>query len=188
MRGAPPPHYPPTWQAGIRLHRRIDAFVDRHEAFRTSLKRLPAAQRRWGRVALDVYYDHLLSRHWSDYGTVPLEQFAAGVYTTLAQHHPALPPRLQRFAAFMTEQNLLTGYRQPAVIEDVLRRMAARAHRPNTLAQSFTHLRAADAGIADDLGRLFPDVLAFARREVATRPSRVQVPDRFGAGRASAAS
>ncbi len=188
MRGAPPPHYPPAWQVGIRLHRRIDAFVDRHDAFRASLQRLPAAQRRWGRVALDVYYDHLLSRHWSDYGAAPLERFAAGIYAALAQHHPALPPRLQRFAAFMTEQDLLTGYRQPAVIEDVLRRMAARVHRPNTLAQSFAHLRAADAGIADDLTRLFPDVLAFARREVAARPTRAQVPGTFRAGSATAAS
>lgn len=188
VRGAPPAHYPPAWQAGIRLHRRIDAFVDRHDAFRDSLRRLPASQRRWGRVGLDVYYDHLLSRHWSDYGTAPLERFAAGVYAALAQHHTALPPRLQRFATFMTEQDLLTGYRQPAVIEDVLARLAARAHRPNTLAQSFAHLRAADAGIADDLARLFPEVLAFARREVAARPTRSQVPGPARAGGATAAS
>lgn len=188
MRGAPPAHYPPAWQAGIRLHRRIDAFVDRHGAFRNSLQRLPATQRRWGRVALDVYYDHLLSRYWSDYGPASLERFAAGVYAALAQHHSVLPPRLQRFAAFMADQDLLTGYRQPAVIEDVLERMAARVQRPNTLAQSFAHLRAADAGIADDLARLFPDVLAFARREVAGRPTRSQVPSTPRAGSATAAS
>ncbi|HCZ49007.1 MAG TPA: hypothetical protein DCZ11_08375 [Gammaproteobacteria bacterium] len=188
VRGAPPQHYPPAWQAGIRLHRRIDAFVDRHRAFHSSLQRLPAPQRRWGRVALDVYYDHVLARRWSDVSAMPLEQFAAGVYAALARHHQALPPRLQRFATFMADQDLLTGYRQPSVIEDVLARMAARARQPNTLAQAFTHLRAVDAGIADDLTHLLPDTLAFARRETGRGEPRPQVPGTPHARGSTAAS
>lgn len=172
VRGAPPPHYPPAWQDGIRLHRRIDGFVDRHAASARSVARLPADQRRWARVALDVYYDHLLACDWGRYSTVPLARFTAGVYAALDQHGPALPLGLARFAGFMARGDLLAGYREPAVIAEVLARMAGRVRRPNTLAETFPDLVAARDGIAQDFSHLFPATLAFARSEVAAR--RVQ--------------
>ena len=172
VRGAPPPHYPPAWQDGIRLHRRIDGFVDRHAASARSVARLPADQRRWARVALDVYYDHLLACDWARYSSLPLARFAAGVYAALDQHGPALPSGLARFAGFMASRDLLAGYREPAVIADVLARMAGRVRRPNTLAGIFPNLAAARDGIAQDFAQLFPATLAFARSEVAAR--RVQ--------------
>lgn len=169
VRGTPSAHYPPAWKDGIRLHRRIDGFVDRHAASACSVARLPADQRRWARVALDVYYDHLLARDWARYSTVPLAQFAAGVYATLDEHHPALPPNLVRFAGFMAGRDLLAGYREPTVIAEVLTRMAGRVRRPNTLAELFPGLVAAHDGIAADFAQLFPATLAFARTEVAGR-------------------
>lgn len=169
VRGAPPAAYPLAWQRGIRLHRRIDSYVDRHAASARSVARLPAEQRRWARVALDVYYDHLLARDWARYSSLPLARFAAGVYSALERHRPALPPDLARFAGFMVERDLLVGYREPAVIEEVLIRMAGRVRRPNTLAAAFAGLVAARDGIGQDLDELFPATLAFARSEVAAR-------------------
>ncbi len=169
VRGPPPQHYPAAWQNGIRLHRRIDGFVDRHAASARSVARLPAGQRRWARVALDVYYDHLLACDWARYSSLPLAQFAAGVYAALDQHGPALPPNLAQFAGFMASRDLLAGYREPEVIAEVLMRMAGRVRRPNTLAELFPGLVAAHDGIAADFAQLFPATLAFARGEVAAR-------------------
>lgn len=169
VRGQPPEHYPVAWQDGIRLHRRIDGFVDRHAASARSVTRLPAGQRRWARVALDVYYDHLLACDWARYSSLSLELFTAGVYAALDRHGAALPPNLARFAGFMVSRDLLAGYREPAVIAEVLTRMAGRVRRPNTLAELFPGLVAAHDGIATDFAQLFPATLAFARGEVAGR-------------------
>lgn len=169
VRGAPPAQYPPAWQNGIRLHRRIDGFADRHAASARSVARLPAGQRRWARVALDVYYDHLLACDWARYCNQPLERFSAAVYAALDEHSRALPPNLTRFAGFMSERDLLVGYREPAVIADVLARLGGRVCRPNTLGAVFPSLAAAHNGIAQDFAQLFPATLAFARTEVAAR-------------------
>ena len=169
VRGQPPEHYPAAWQNGIRLHRRIDGFVDRHAASARSVARLPVEQRRWARVALDVYYDHLLACDWARYSSLSLAQFTAGVYAALDQHGAALPPTLARFACFMASRDLLAGYREPEVIAEVLTRMAGRVRRPNTLANVFPDLAAARDGIAQDFAQLFPATLAFARGEVAAR-------------------
>jgi acyl carrier protein phosphodiesterase len=169
VRGAPPAHWPPAWRDGIRLHRRIDGFVDRHAASARSVARVPAEQRRWARVALDVYYDHLLARHWSDHADLPLQSFAAAVYAALQAQRAALPAGLVRFADFMAERDLLVGYREPAVIADVLARMAGRVRRQNPLAGLFATLRIADVGLAADFAALFPAARAFACAEVAAR-------------------
>ena len=169
VRGALPAQWPVAWRDGVRLHRRIDGFVDRHPASAASVARLPADRRRWARVALDVYYDHLLAREWARHSGRPLAQFAAAVYAALDAERARLPATLVRFADFMADRDLLVGYRDPGVIEDVLARMAARARRPNPLAELFALLRAVDAGLGDDFAGLFPAALDFARAEVALR-------------------
>ena len=169
VRGAPPAHLPPGWQRGIRLHRRIDGFVDAHAASAASVARLPASRRRWARVALDVYYDHLLARDFARYGDQPLAEFAAQTYAALAAAGAQLPARMVRFAHFMAERDLLVGYRDPGVIADVLARMSARVRRPNPLADVFPDMQAVDAGLAQDFAVLFPATLGFARAEVAAR-------------------
>ena len=169
VRGAPPGHFPTAWQHGIRLHRRIDGFVDAHAASAASVARLPAARRRWARVALDVYYDHLLARDFARYDDQPLAQFAAEIYAALAAARAHLPPRLERFADFMAERDLLVGYRDPDVIAEVLARMGARVRRPNPLAELFADLRAVDAELGQDFAALFPATLDFAHAEVAAR-------------------
>lgn len=170
VRGAPPAQLPPGWQRGIRLHRRVDGFVDAHAASAASVARLPAARRRWARVALDVYYDHLLARDFARYSDRPLPEFAAQTYAALAAASAQLPARMVRFADFMTERDLLVGYGDPDVIAEVLARMSARVRRQNPLADVFPDLQAVDAGLARDFAVLFPATLDFARAEVAARP------------------
>jgi acyl carrier protein phosphodiesterase len=173
VRGAPPGHWGPAWRDGVRLHRRLDRFVDTHPASARSVARLPDAHRRWARVALDVYYDHLLVRAWSQHADLPLPRFAAQVYAALDAQRTHLPAGLVRFADFMAERNLLVGYGDPDVVAEVLARLSARARRPNPLAALLPALRVADAGLDEDFAVLFPAALAFARAEVAGRSAHL---------------
>ncbi|MCW4151896.1 ACP phosphodiesterase [Halomonas sp. 18H] len=54
-----------SWQPpvarGIRHHRRVDAFVDRHSVVREARNRAPAQQRRHAGIALDLVWDHFLA-------------------------------------------------------------------------------------------------------------------------------
>jgi acyl carrier protein phosphodiesterase len=169
VRGVPPAHWPSAWHDGVRLHRRLDRFVDAHPASARSVARLPADHRRWARVALDVYYDHLLARAWTQHADLPLPRFAGLVYAALDAQRGHLPAGLARFADFMAGRDLLVGYGDPDVIAEVLARMCGRVRRPNPLAALFPALRAADAGIGEDFAVLFPAARGFARAEVARR-------------------
>ena len=67
---------PAAVQEGIRLHRVIDAFTDRHPIVHGSIARLGGKFGWFSGILIDVYYDHILARDWSRYSNEPLRAFA----------------------------------------------------------------------------------------------------------------
>ncbi len=53
------------WQVGILLHRKIDSFTDQQLAKMNAFTYFSTPLRRYSGIALDVYFDYLLSRHWA---------------------------------------------------------------------------------------------------------------------------
>lgn len=154
----------PALQQGIRQHRAVDAFVDRHPIVRRSRARLDAPFRRLAGVLVDVFYDHYLARDWAALGDGrPLPEFAADVHALLREHEALLPPRLAAVRPWMEAQGWLAGYAQVDGIDAVLRRMAARLQRPTPLGDGAAQLRVHYDALADDFAAFWPELAAFAR-------------------------
>lgn len=113
--------WPLQVEAGIRLHRQIDAFTDSHPLVLQAKARFPSERRRYAGILLDLFFDHCLAANWQDYSTEPLEDFTLRVYRAL-QSEPQLPGRLALIAPRMAEQDWLGSYREFAVLEQVLAR------------------------------------------------------------------
>lgn len=67
VRGSDLSHYPKDAQVGIRLHRAIDDFMDRHEKVLDVVHHLHKELPKIGAVAMDLYFDHLLAKRWNTY-------------------------------------------------------------------------------------------------------------------------
>ena len=66
---------------GIRLHRAIDNYTDKHPLFRASRARISARRRRFAGIMVDVFYDHfalILTAGDSAVGTNQLSLFSVG--------------------------------------------------------------------------------------------------------------
>lgn len=157
--------YSQAVQRGILLHRRIDGFTDAHPVFRRSRRRVRAPLRRYGGIAVDLFYDHILAATFSDYHDVTLEQFAQRTYRLLEAHRASLPPRLQTIMPAMIGQNWLVSYRGIVGIERALSGISGRLSRPNELAATVEELRHYYDDFAADFREFFPEVAAFAQRE-----------------------
>src|SRR5688572_11794852 len=72
--------YPPAVRDAIHLHRLIDRYTDSHPVVLSSRRLVSDARRRFAPIMIDMFYDHFLARHWSDYCDTPLRQFARQVY------------------------------------------------------------------------------------------------------------
>jgi acyl carrier protein phosphodiesterase len=97
-------------KAGIRLHRRIDAFTDSHPVVRRSTGRLKENYGKFSGVIVDMFYDHFLAKNWTSYSSVPIKQFTSGIYRVMMKHFMILPPKTRRILPFMMADDWMSGY------------------------------------------------------------------------------
>lgn len=167
LKGPVPADLPPMLEAGIRLHRRIDAYSNRQPGIRASCARFPNELRRFAPVFVDVIADHLLARRWPRFATEPLPAFTAGVYRAIEAHAELLPDHGRRFFEYMATEDLLAAYVDPDVMLRSLRSLTRRLRREalepllsRTVCQELP-------GLDADLLSYFPDIVTHAREWLA---------------------
>ena len=153
--------FPAEIEAAIQLHRRIDAFTDRHPLIEQARARFPAERRRTSGILLDLFFDHCLARDWTEFASEPLAQFTDRVYRVLAAQ-PELPERLAYIAPRMAAQDWLGSYRDFAVLEQVLLGMSRRLSRPQMLAGAMDELERLYEPLSADFREFYPQLQVFA--------------------------
>lgn len=165
LQGVDARHIHPLLRPGIERHRQVDLFTDAHATVAQSRARLDRHWRLFGRVLVDVFYDHFLAAGFERLCGQPLPAFAARVYTALDRGADLLPPRLARAAPIMIRHDWLQAYAHIEGIEEILGRMAHRTKHGRHLADAVIDLRREYAGLSDDFETFFPAL----REHVLTR-------------------
>lgn len=75
-------HYPELIQKGIRLHRTIDHYIDHHPAVVELMHKLYMPLPKIASIAVDLYFDHLLAKYWSEFHPLKLDQFIQNFEST----------------------------------------------------------------------------------------------------------
>ena len=131
IRGKEIHNFPKNVQAGIQLHRAIDSFTDQHPTFRAHCKLLSPDHGHYGRVIMDVVYDHLLAQHWNDFHDQPLAEFAQDFYRETELRKETIPQKMQRLFQLMQEQDWLVEYSRVEGLERILFHMSKRTSFPS---------------------------------------------------------
>ena len=133
---------PPGIQEGVRMHRAIDDFTDRHPATRASTARLRTHIGRYAPVAIDVLYDHFLAREWARYGiaNTSLGTFVDGLHNTLSTHRSAFSPGTETLFQAMREHRWLESYARWEGFERAMQGMERRTRYPSQLGQSALYI------------------------------------------------
>ncbi len=82
VKGSDLSRFPIKVQKGLRLHREIDNFVDNHPVVIELLHKLYPSLPKISGIAVDLYFDHLLAKFWTDYHDMPLEEYLNEFYIT----------------------------------------------------------------------------------------------------------
>ncbi len=155
---------PFDWVRGIYLHRHIDSISDSRPEIRRFIADLKAPWRRYGGIFLDVLFDHMLARHWSEFGPCALDEYSAQIDDMLERHDASLPPRLQRFRRWARERGLWSNYGDRATIEAIFQGLSWRHGRPSPLARGLEVLDAHEADIERLFLKIFPEIRAQTAR------------------------
>lgn len=156
IKGPVPTNLPLRIQAGVRLHRRIDAFSALQPDIKTSVLRLPSALRRVAPVFIDLVADHFLARHFETVHDEPLATFTARTYKTLADHLVHFPPTALRFFHFMCDHDLLSRYVSLDPVERAFTRISERLGQTGIVDTSMAALRADYDQFEQDFLRYYP--------------------------------
>lgn len=163
VKGSLQGRWPADIEAGIRLHRQIDAYTDSHPLILQAKCRFPTERRRYAGILIDLFFDHCLAVHWHDYADEPLQPFTARVYQVL-RDEPQLPDKLALIAPRMAAEDWLGSYREFAVMEQVIAGMSRRLSRPEGLAGGVAELERLYRPLQKDFREFYPQLQSFALR------------------------
>ncbi len=149
---------PEVFLPGIREHRLVDAFTDRHPLFLRSRSRIGPPFRRFSGILVDVYYDHLLANDWNRHSPQPLRAFLDDFYAAVEQHRHLLPEVALSRLTQMCEGDWMGTYLSREGIRDVLIRIGGRFKRPVDLAPSVDLLFQQHESLTADFREFYPEL------------------------------
>jgi acyl carrier protein phosphodiesterase len=110
IRGKDLSQYPKNLQEGIYLHRQIDHYIDHHpEVLKLANFFYPILPKVSG-IAIDLFFDHVLAKNWSQYHTVPLPDFIERFYQSIKLQDLDEHPTFRYMLTKMQEKNWLFHY------------------------------------------------------------------------------
>ncbi len=112
--------FPPEVQAGIRLHRKIDEFTDRHNATKAAKEVFRPYYRLYSGAIVDVLYDYYLANDDEAFATKDLFSFSLEVYSQLEAQSFYLPQRFSNLLPYMKGENWLWNYKSKEGIKKSL--------------------------------------------------------------------
>lgn len=124
---------------GIRLHRKIDVFTDRHEIIRQCHQHFQPDFRRYAGIMTDVAFDHFLSKHWNDFHPQSMEDFSAEVFSAL-RADSNLPDGAQRMAEVLEYHKVFQHYQHWKTVDSALSNIGQRFKADNPMANAAAEL------------------------------------------------
>ncbi len=133
-KGALPGCCRPELEAGVRLHRFIDAHTDSHPLLADCRRQFPLALRRYAGILMDLSFDYYLSVHWQQFeSSLPRHVFCAQTYEHLERFNHHFSPGAQRMHQRLRDYDILGAYIDWRAVPGSAARIGQRLRRHNPL-------------------------------------------------------
>ncbi|HYG49623.1 MAG TPA: ACP phosphodiesterase [Flavobacteriales bacterium] len=146
-------------QHGVILHRHIDHVTDTFEPVRQMKRILSPYFGRYAGVALDVYFDHMLSINWNLFYTTELAVEVENSHKALRANFHLVSAQSREFLDRLIHYNWLNSYRQKNDLERIFNQMAQRFGL-NSLKNSIMPLEKHFDQVNDTFMDLYPALIS----------------------------
>lgn len=160
VRGDPYVQYDETIASGIMMHRRVDKFVDDIEIIKHAKQHFSHSHLRIALIALDVVWDHFLSKNWADFSPdLSLHAFCLQAQKQISPVVKTMPQDIQEFNYFLWQEKWLEHYVEIDFIGDILQRMAKRRPKLAALATILPEIKQHYALLESTFYAFYPDLM-----------------------------
>nr|WP_315481315.1 ACP phosphodiesterase [uncultured Undibacterium sp.] len=154
--------YPITIAQEIILHRKIDSYTDQHPLIQDARSLFAPNRRRYAGIALDIFYDHVLAKHWQHYSDLDLSVFIQEFYQALLARKNLFTETLAYAAPRMVAQDWLGSYMAFDGIDTAIQRVSTRLSRNgHLLRESVVDLEQNYADLSQGFLEFFPQLQSF---------------------------
>ncbi len=145
--------------AGLDNHRAVDRFTDTNPAIQQLKNVFTPKRRRFAGIALDVYFDHLLMRHWQSFDSQPLETVINGFYKRIMDGQNLMPNKHMRLTTKrMVEHDWFNSYQKLDSVAHALDRIASRIRYENDFDNAIEDILANQHNIEAAFLEFFPQL------------------------------
>ena len=144
---------------GIKLHRAIDSYTDKHSASLELRQLLRARHDKYASVVVDLIWDHCLSICWSTYSGTALSSFNENIYEILLRRKSDLPPKLLGKIDSMVRNDFLMAYANEDNMRSSLNWMDNRVKFKSNFVGAIDDIRENRDYIFDLFKNFFPDLI-----------------------------
>ncbi|TDR19450.1 ACP phosphodiesterase [Marinicella litoralis] len=149
---------------GMKMHKAIDKFTDKHPVLTLSKSKLGSKGHLKG-VVLDLLYDHFLSQNWQAYCRYDLTDFLLVFNRKAFVSSRDYPDKAKRIVSRMAETNLLGNYQTfnglIIALERIDQRLSARTHARETATQYLPVLEQHYDDLKADFTAFFPELVVY---------------------------
>ncbi|MGD1506260.1 ACP phosphodiesterase [Vibrio harveyi] len=161
VKGDPSKQYQADISNGIKLHRFVDRITDHHAIVEECKPHFTGVARRFAPIALDMFWDHCLAKHWYSFSEQSLDSFVQYAYLQVnEQISEQLPQRFLLLHSRMWSGGWLQSYQYLENIEFALHRMSQRTPRMADLTTTFEVLDNEYEQLEGKFAALYRDVLS----------------------------
>ena len=159
IKGSNLEQFPDVLQIGIKLHREIDHYIDHHPVVLALLHELYLKLPKISGIAVDLYFDHLLAKNWSDYHSTPLERFIREFEEFDPEFRGFFPPDFAFVLAKMKEGQWLKNYQYFSGLEAACSGLSRRISFENNLFEAPRVLREIEKNVEDSFRKFMDDAI-----------------------------
>jgi acyl carrier protein phosphodiesterase len=158
-RGVDQAALPLAVRAGLENHRAVDRFTDNHPRVREMKRRFSRRRRRFAGIALDIYFDHLLIRHWERFEQRDLDGLIETFYRRMLNGRQLMPgENMRRVTGRMVEYDWFGSYRDIDAVAESLDRVAGRIRFSNEFDNAIEELQRHHESIRDGFFEFYPEL------------------------------
>ena len=128
--------YPEKIQEGILLHREIDNYIDHHPVILELIHELYIPLPKVAPIAVDLYFDHLLAKKWSEFHSLRLEDFVQQFYDSIDNSKLYYTVHFQLILTEMQKKNWLYNYQSLEGLYKASSGVSSRISFPNKLSDA----------------------------------------------------
>src|SRR5210317_108511 len=110
-------HFPSGIKLGVKLHRGIDQFTDKHKMVKHGVRRLYEEHGKYAPVVIDIVYDHILAVKWDQYSDTSLRLHVDKSYAIFNKKRIYFPNQLKGRINRMIDDDFLFRYRSRSGFE-----------------------------------------------------------------------